>query len=138
MTPLPFTLRMPSQDHSADGLTSWSTFKVPGLLHFDDGELLLEWEVTATTDEVDGLEVRSEVVPLPAEALQVPLSRLRGVRAMTGWCRPCIHLIGSDLTVFFGVPGQQQGQVRLFVARADRGLAAETAARIAGAIRPVP
>ncbi len=138
MTALPFTLRMPSQDHSADGLTSWSAFKVPGLLHFDDSELLLEWEVTATTDEVDGLEVRSEVVPLPAEALRVPLGRLRGVRASTGWWRPCIHLIGSDLTVFFGVPGQQQGQVRLFVARADRRLAAETAARIEAAIRSAP
>lgn len=138
MTPLPFTLRMPSQDHSADGLTSWSTFKVPGLLQVDEEGLLLEWAVTATTDEVDGLEVRSEVVPLPDEVLRVPVSRLRGVRASTGWWRPCIHLIGSDLTVFFGVPGQQHGQVRLYVARGDRGLAAETAARIEATIRRVP
>ena len=39
MTPLPFTLRMPGQDHSADGITAWSAFTVHGVLRFEEGEL---------------------------------------------------------------------------------------------------
>ncbi len=102
MPPLPFTLRIPGQDHSAGGLTSWSTFKVHGFLHFDGARLVLEWAVTANTSEVDGLEVRSEVEPLPAEALEVPLDRLRGLERSD---RPDAQAVAEAITAALrGIP----------------------------------
>lgn len=138
MPPLPFTLRMPGQDHSADGLTSWSTFKVRGCLHFDGARLVLEWAVTASTSEVEGLDVRSEVEPLPAEALEVPLDRLRGVEVRSGWWRPRLELVANDLTLFFGVPGEKGGRVRLYLERSDRPDAQAVADAITAALRSIP
>ena len=135
MTPLPFTLRMPGQDHSADGITAWSTFSVHGVLRFEAGELLLEWAVTASTSEVDGLDVRSEKEALPVEALVVPLERLYEARVRTRWWRPHLELVASDLNVFFGVPGNEGGKLHLRVERADRPLALALADQINNGIR---
>jgi len=135
MTPLPFTLRKPGQDHSADGITAWSTFTVHGFLHFDGVELLLEWAVTASLSEVDGLDVRSERVSLPVEALAVPLERLYEVRVRSRWWRPHLELVATDLNALFGVPGTEGGKARLYIAPADRARAAVIANAINDGIR---
>ena len=138
MTPLPFTLRMPGQDHSADGITAWSTFTVHGVLRFEEGELLLEWAVTASTSAVDGLEVHSEKEALPVEALIVPLERLYEARVRTRWWQPYLELVATDLNVFFGVPGNEGGKVHLRIERSDRPLAIALADLINNGIRLAP
>jgi len=136
MPPLPITLRMPGQDHSSGDFWSWSSFKVAGFLRFDGPEPVLEWEITASTSEVDGFEVREDVEALPPEALAIPLDRVRGVLMKGRWWRPYLKVMARDLTVFQGVPGERHGVVRLYFARAYRPLAQDFADRINTAVAP--
>jgi hypothetical protein len=138
MSRLTFTLRKPSKDHTAGGRTSWSTYKVHGVLQLDADRLVLEWAVTASKGEVDGLEVRMDVEEQPAEALALPVERLYEARVHTAWWRPHLTLIANDLSLFQGIPGAEGGSLRLYLARADRPLALHIAGDINEAIRLSP
>jgi len=135
MSRLSFTLRKPSEDHSAGMVTSWSRFKVHGVLQFDGDRLVLEWAVTASTGAVEGMDVRMQTAEQPAEALELPVERLYEAKSQGGWWRPQLALIANDLTLFQGVPGAEGGTLRLYVARPDRKLAAHLAYDINAAIR---
>ena len=135
MSRLSFTLRKPSEDHSAGLVTTWSRFKVQGVLQFDGDRLVLEWVVTASTGAVEGMDVRMKTAEHPAEALELPLERLYEAKSQGGWWRPQLALIANDLTLFQGVPGADGTTLRLYVARPDRKLAAHVADDINAAIR---
>lgn len=124
MVPIPFTLRVASRDYSTEKFTAWSTDKVNGLLHFDDDSVTIEWAGTASIDEVQGLEVHSQTVPIPPEVLTISLPRLRTAKLAGGWWRPRLELTGNDLQVLAQVPGQSAGRVQLWIARRDRSRAA--------------
>ena len=135
MSRLTFTLRMPSQDLTAGGRISWSTYKVHGVLQLDADRLVLEWAVTASKGEVEGMDVRMNVEELPVEALELPVERLYEARVHTAWWRPHLTLIANDLTLFKGIPGAEGGSLRLYLARTDRLLALHIAGDINEAIR---
>jgi len=120
MVPVPFTLKVAGRDYSSDTFTAWSTDRVHGLVHFDGQSVILEWAGTSSIDEVQGLEVRSQTVPILPEAVSIPLSRLRSAQLSGGWWRPCVELTGNDLRVFAPIPGAAAGQVRLWIARRHR------------------
>lgn len=124
MAPIPFTLKVAGRDYSTEDFTAWSTDKVHGLLHFDGRSLTIEWAGTASIDEVRGLEVHSQTVPLPPQVLSIPLLRLRTAKLAGGWWRPRLELTGNDLEALALVPGEAGGRVQLWIARRDRPRAA--------------
>jgi len=74
-------------------------------------------ERQAKVDEVQLFAIRNEVVPLPQEALEVPLDRLWSVELAGGWWRPYIELIGNDLDALRVVPGEDHGRLRCLIHR---------------------
>jgi hypothetical protein len=94
------------------------------LLHFDGHSLTIEWAGTASIDEVRGLEVHSQTVPLPPQVLSIPLLRLRTARLAGSWWRPRLELTGNDLDALALVPGEAGGRVQFWIARRDRSRAA--------------
>lgn len=132
---LTFQLRKRAQDHATGGRFAWSTFKVHGVLQVDEDRVVLEWAVTASTGEVDGIDVKMGVEELPVEALELPLERLYEARVPRGWWRPHLTLIANDLSLFKGIPGAEGTSLRLFIERADRRLALHIAGDINDAIR---
>lgn len=113
---------MPSSDHSTEDVTAWASYKIHGLLRFDGEALRVEWLATASLDEVEGMDVRSRVVPLAPEALMVPLEQLRTAR-VSGWWRPRLEVSANDLGTLSAVPGEDGGRVRFWIRRGDRPLA---------------
>jgi hypothetical protein len=135
MSRLTFTLRKPSEDHSAGLVTTWSRFKVHGVLQFDRDRLVLEWAVIASTGAVEGMDVRMETAEHPAEALELPVERLYEAKPHAGWWRPHLALVANDLTLFQGIPGVEGATLRLYVSRSDRVLVDHIAGEINDAIR---
>jgi hypothetical protein len=135
MIRLTFTLRKPGQDHATSGRFAWSTFKVHGVLQCHEDRVVLEWAVTASTGEVDGMDVKMDVQELPVEVLELPLDRLYEVKVHTGWWRPHLTLTANDLRLLKGIPGADGSSLRLFIERADRPLAVHIAGDINDAIR---
>jgi hypothetical protein len=56
----------------------------------------------------------------------------------TRWWRPWLELVANDLTLFFGVPGEKAGRVRLYLERSDRSHAEAVAEGIVDVLRTIP
>jgi hypothetical protein len=130
MQSLPFTLKVPGKDAITVSSVSTTEFEFHGLLHLDDDALVLEWAGTAKVEEVSLLAMNQETVALPEEALTLPLDRVRTIALRGGWWRPRLELMGNDLEALRIVPSEDRGQVRLWLARRDRRLAAELVAQV--------
>ena len=127
---IPFTLKVSGKDQFR-GVNAISTsYRFHGRLRFDGVSLWIEWTGTYRVQEVGALTVRDDVAPLPNESLMVPLARVLNVRFRGGWLRPRLELSGRDLAVFETVPGEEEGIVRLWLARQDRQIAASLTNKI--------
>ncbi len=139
LPPLPFSLKVPSRDNlSGEAVISWTDFAFHGLMRFDGEVLQIEWSGTAATDEVEGAAVRSEILALPAEAVAIPLERLRTVKLAGGWWRPRLEITGNDMAALAEVPSEEGGRVRFWLRRGDRALAAELVSAMRQAARERP
>jgi hypothetical protein len=134
MIPLAFTLRVPGRDDITGTDVHSTTFQFHGLLRFEGTIVRLEWTGTAAIDEVTGLEVRSRTVTLPEEGLEVAVADLRRAEARGGWWRPRLELAARHIDTLRSVPGEERGEVRLWVARRDRHAARHLATVLTAAI----
>jgi len=107
-------------------------------MRFDGDTLHLEWSGTAATDEVEGVSVRSDIMALPAEAIAIPLERLRTVKLAGGWWRPRLEITGNDMVALAEVPSEEGGRVRFWLSRGDRALAAGLVSALRQAARGRP
>lgn len=130
MVPVPFRLKVPGKDLSSVGTVAWTTFRLEGLLSFDSGALRIQWSGTGLLDAVTGVDVRSEVVPIPSETLVVPLEQIRSARLLGGWWRPRLELTANDLDTLRSVPSEDGGRLRFWLALGDRRLATQVVAEL--------
>ncbi len=135
MEALPFSLKVPGEDSITLTAISSTTFKFSGLLRLDGAVLHLEWEGSAQVEEVESLSVRDETVPLPEEALDLPLEELRSIALLGGWWRPRVELCARSLGALNIVPSEEGGRVALWIARRDRASAATLVAAATRALR---
>jgi len=120
---LPFTLKVAGRDE-VDGVDAISTsFHFHGWLRLEGASLRIEWIGHARVQEVEVLSVRDEQVPLPAETLVIPLTRLRRAELLGGWWRPRLAISARDVRALSVVPSEEQGVVAFWYARRDRALA---------------
>lgn len=130
MTALPFTLRVPDKDaFSLSRLTS-TKYRFQGRLRLTGDLLLIEWSGTAVVEEVGMLGIAEETVALPHESLALQLDAIANVQLLGGWWRPRIELTGSELDSLRLVPSEDGGRVCFWIARSDRGRAAELVASL--------
>ncbi len=136
--PLPFTLSVAGHD-DIDGLGVVSlSVKIDGMAHWSEGVLTLEWAETQYIDEVSIVSVRSEVVPQPPLAVDIPIDVLAGAVLAGGWWRPRVELRARYLDAFAHIPGARPGRVSLRIRRQDRALAKQLVALLQSAIAPAP
>lgn len=103
--PLPFRIKLPTQDTvHLTGVREVVT-TVEGLLHLEPGQLVLEWAMTRTTQEVSVLGVKAEAEAFDPEAAVLPLDWLAIVALAGGILSPRLELRGRGLRVFEGIPG---------------------------------
>jgi hypothetical protein len=120
---LPFTLKVAGKDE-VDGASAVSTsFHFHGWLRLEGGTLRIEWSGHARVQAVEVLSMRDEQLPLPAETLLVPLSRLRRAELLGGWWRPRLAISARDVRALSVVPSEAQGLVAFWYTRRDRALA---------------
>jgi hypothetical protein len=120
--PLPFKLKIPSED-TIDwrGVRSIS-YRLDGLLSLSDDVLTLEWKARRHTEHVGIGGVKDEVDESPIGTLQIPRELI--VRARVGgWLRPRLLMWARRLDAFEGIPSARPGMLRLRVRRVDRRLA---------------
>jgi hypothetical protein len=129
MDSLPFHLKVPGKDALTATTASSTKFRFHGLLHLQEDTIHLEWTGTARVERVSLLAVNEETLALPDEFLTLPLARIREMELRGGWWRPRLELMGNDLEALRIVPSEDRGRVRLWLARRDRTLASEIAAR---------
>ena len=134
MEPLRFSLRVPGVDTFTLEVIASTAFTFKGQLHLDADDLVLEWSGSAHVDEVAFTGIRSEKLALPRESLRLPYGLLRTVRLCGGWIRPHIEVTGTHFDTLRGVPGEDAGLLRLWVARRDRSLARRAVAALQHAI----
>jgi hypothetical protein len=130
MDSLPFALKVPGKDSVTVTRVSSTTFRFHGLLRLEEHTLLIDWSGTAEIDEVGMLNVTSEVLSLPHESLALPLGLVRRIALRGGWWRPCLEIAGNDLETLRVIPSEDRGQVRLWISRRDRQLAARFVAEV--------
>ncbi len=136
--PLPFKLSVAGHD-DIDGLDVVSlSVKVDGMAHWSEGVLTLEWAETQYIDEVSLVSVRSEVVPQPPLAVDIPVEVLAGATVVGGWWRPRVELRARYLDTFAHIPGARPGRLSLRISRQDRALAKRLVAVLQSAIAPAP
>lgn len=125
MIAVPIRIAVPGEELSTAEATVWMTFAVHGFLRLRDRVLEIEWTATASTDAVEGMDVRSDVEQLATECVRIEVSALSGLELHGGWWRPRLCLVASDLVTLADVPGHLRGRVVCAVARRDRALARE-------------
>lgn len=131
---LPIRLKVSGKDEF-DGLHALSTsFEFHGWLRLEGAALRIEWKGTARVQEVGPLSVSDERLPLPTEALVLPLVRLRRAELVGGWWRPRLAVSARDLEALALVPSEEQGTVHFWYARKEGKAAAEFAAALSSAI----
>lgn len=131
---LPIRLRVTGKDEF-EGLHAVSTsFEFHGWLRLEGAALRIEWKGVARVQEVGPLSVTDDRLPLPAEALVVPLARLRRAELVGGWWRPRLAVSARDLEALAMVPSEEQGTVHFWYARKERKAAAQFAASLSSAI----
>lgn len=130
MDSLPFALKVPGKDAVTVTSVSSTTFRFHGMLRLEEHTLLIDWSGTAAIDEVGMLNVTSEVLSLPHESLALPFGLVRGIALRGGWWRPYLEITGNDLEALRVIPSEDRGQVRLWIYRRDRQLAARFVAEV--------
>jgi hypothetical protein len=131
---LPFKLRVAGKDEFHGVHAVSTSFRFHGLLRFDWDHLWIEWAGSARVQDVGALTVRDEHLPLPAEALAIPVDRLRRAALAGGWWRPRLEISAKDLAALATVPSEDQGKVRFWYARRDRATAIALSAILSRAI----
>lgn len=96
---------------------------VEGMLHLEGDQLVLEWAMTRTTQEVSILGVKDESEAFDPEEAFVPLDWLASVALAGGILSPRLELRGRGLRVFEGIPGAKGATLPLHYARSDRMVA---------------
>jgi len=127
---LPFTLRVPTRDALTLSQVTSTKYRFQGRLRLADRVLEIEWRGTAVVEEVGMLGVAEETLTLPHEAITLPVENIAAARLLGGWWRPRIEITSTDLTSLRIVPSEDGGRVCFWIARSDRGRAAELVASL--------
>lgn len=134
--PLPFRIRLPGEDSVSFAEIRDVSRRVDGLLHCDEGGIVLEWELTESVDEVGFLSVSSTRNTYETEMLEVSFDWLASAELVGGILRPRLVLRARGLGVFSDIPGARADRLMLDYIRSDRLVAVAMAnaitARIAG------
>lgn len=127
---LPIRLKVSGSDRFEGVRAISTTFRFHGWLKLDGGTLRIEWTGYARVQDVEMLSASDERLPLPAEALLVPLSRLRRAELRGGWWRPRLAIGARDSRALALVPSEEGGEVEFWYARRDGRMAATLAASL--------
>lgn len=125
MRTIAFSLKVAGKDEVTVTRVASTGYRFRGFLTLEGDTLVLEWNGTATVDEVGLVGARTLELSLPAESIILPLRELRELRLTGGWLRPAIQLTASALGEIRLVPSEEGGLVRCFIARRDRKEAAQ-------------
>jgi hypothetical protein len=121
--PLPFRIKLPTQDTVEMTTVREVVTTVEGMLHLEGDHLVLEWAMTQTTQEVSVLGVKDESEVFDPEEAFIPLDWLASVALAGGILSPRLELRGRGLRVFEGIPGAKGATLPLHYARGDRMVA---------------
>ena len=128
LEPLPFSIRLPNDDHFGLTGTESTKFRIDGLLHITEPSLFVEWAETRTIERFSLGRVGTDIEELPVEMLEIPLDWISALRLIGGWWAPRIQLQARRLDAFESIPGGHPGSVTLWIKRRDRDLAREIGA----------
>jgi hypothetical protein len=141
--PVPFQLALPGRDTLGfEGARSVS-YRVQGLLHFEEDAVTFEWSMTRHVEHVSLTRIRVDDEATPPELLDVPVAWIADARVTGGWWAPRLVLRARRLDAFDGVPGAGLGTIALRISRRDRTIAAAmvdalTAVRMIGPAKSPP
>jgi len=121
--PLPFRIKLPTQDTVDLTTVREVVTTVEGMLHLEGDQLVLEWAMTRTTQEVSVLGVKDESEAFDPEEAVLPLEWLVSVALEGGILSPRLELRGRGMRVFEGIPGAKGATLALHYSRGDRMVA---------------
>ena len=133
--PLPFRIKIPDEESIDFGTIRDVTTRVEGLLHLEGDQLVLEWAVTRTIEEVGMAGIKDETEAFAPEEAELPLARLAEVSLAGGILSPRLVLRGRSLRAFDAIPGAKGAALALHYRRADRLLAVAMLRAIEDALR---
>ena len=133
--PLPFRIKLPSEDTIDMTTVREVVTTVEGMLHFEGGHVVLEWAMTRTTQEVSIMGVSDESESFEPEEAILPLDWLSTVALAGGILSPRLELRGRGLRVFEGIPGAKGATLSLHYARRDRLVAVAMVTAIEAALQ---
>jgi hypothetical protein len=121
LEPLPFKLSVPDDDKwEAVGHESHE-FKVDGLLHLEQGVLILEWVVREEVQRFGFEGIGTEKLVHPAEVVEIPAEWISDVNVTDLYFVTWITLRGRRLDTFDGIPGAAPGLLKMRTSSAHRG-----------------
>jgi hypothetical protein len=115
---IPISIAVPQSEELT--ATSMVEERVQGLLGLEDGEVVLQFQLTTTETRLDGLSVNVDSGDV--EERRFPLADMASASS-SGWWTRKIHLVANDMTLFEGIPGARGERLILKVARRNRALA---------------
>jgi hypothetical protein len=120
--PLPFKLSVPDDDKWEGVGHESREFKVDGLLHLEQGVLVLEYAVRETVQRFGFEGVGTDRNEYPAEVVEIPVEWISDIRITDLILFTWITLRARRLDTFEGIPGAGPGRLTLRVSYPNRHL----------------
>jgi hypothetical protein len=140
--PVPFRIKLPTEEVVEFTTYREVTTRVEGLLHLEEGQVVLEWAMRREVQEVGLSGVVQENEAFDPEVAELPLSWITSATLAGGIISPRLVLRGRSLQVFAGIPGAKGAEISLHYTRNDRMLAVAMVRAIedalAGPVTPLP
>lgn len=118
--PLPIRIKVAGEESMDLAAIRDVTTRVEGLLHLEEGQLLLEWIISTKVEEVRLLSVTQERETSEPQFAELPLDALVSITLAGGILAPHLLLRARSLRLFDGIPGAKGAELAVHYARRDR------------------